>query len=85
MARTILARPNALLLQRVQPTATRLLSGSLSTLAPLSGFSHATHPAHYTLFAVLAAAVGGGRNNGFSQGSFPCAVPTPSSAWLAAD
>jgi hypothetical protein len=80
MARTALARPGALRLQRVQAPLTRLINGSLSTLAALStlGFAthpphyalFATHPPHYALFAALASAIGDRRNRGFPRGVF---------------
>jgi hypothetical protein len=105
MARTALARPDALglahRLERVQTVFTRLINGSLSTLAALSALGLATHPPHYALFAALATAIGDRRNRGFPRGSFRCAeadrssqtpsprraitVPTPSSAWVTAD
>jgi hypothetical protein len=79
MARSELARPDALRLQHVHAAITRLISGSLSALTALSVLGLATPLPHYALFAALATALGDRRNRGFPRASFRCAP------WVTAD
>jgi hypothetical protein len=62
------ARPQAFLLQRVQPAMTGLIDGSLSTLAPIFAVALATHQPHYAFFTGLATAIGAGVSMAFSEG-----------------
>jgi VIT1/CCC1 family predicted Fe2+/Mn2+ transporter len=56
------------LLQRVQPAMTRLIDGSLSTLAPIFTVALATHRPLYAFYAGLATAIGSGVSMAFSEG-----------------
>jgi VIT1/CCC1 family predicted Fe2+/Mn2+ transporter len=56
------------LLQRAQPAMTRLIDGSLSTLAPIFAIALATHQPHDAFLAGLATAIGAGVSMAFSEG-----------------
>ena len=56
------------LLQQMQPTMTKLIDGSLSTLAPIFAVALATHQPRYAFLAGLATAIGAGVSMAFSEG-----------------